>query len=188
MARFFCLIMTIMLYNTVVAADYDQMADAVFNRAQIQYSALVESLPAGNCYPLSAFPDGKLKYSRLDGWTEGFFPGSLWLIYEYTGNPVWREEAEARTSAMEEMKDITSHHDVGFLIGCSFGNAERLFPSEKYRQVIVDAANSLISRFDPAVGCIRSWDRRISWDGNTWEYPVIIDNMMNLELLYAASE
>ena len=93
MARFFCLIMTIMLYNTVVAADYDQMADAVFNRAQIQYSALVESLPAGNCYPLSAFPDGKLKYSRLDGWTEGFFPGSLWLIYEYTGNPVWREEA-----------------------------------------------------------------------------------------------
>lgn len=187
MARLFCLILTVIMHTTIIAADYDRLTDSVFSRAQIQYSALVRSLPDDNCYPLSAYPDGKLKYSSLDGWTEGFFPGSLWLIYEYTGNPVWREEAEARMSAMEEMKDITSHHDVGFLIGCSFGNAERLFPSEKYRQVIVDAANSLISRFDPAVGCIRSWDRRTSWDGNTWEYPVIIDNMMNLELLYTAS-
>ena len=103
MARLFCLILTVIMHTTIIAADYDRLTDSVFSRAQIQYSALVRSLPDDNCYPLSAYPDGKLKYSTLDGWTEGFFPGSLWLIYEYTGNPVWREEAEARMSAMEEM-------------------------------------------------------------------------------------
>ena len=87
------------------------------------------------------------------------------------------------------MKKLTSHHDIGFLIYCSFGNAYRLTGKEEYKDVIIEAANSLTTRFSEVTGCIKSWNYRKAWTGrDEWFYPVIIDNMMNLELLYFASK
>ncbi len=130
--------------------------------------------------------DGKIQYIRhiLD-WTVGFFPGSLWYMYDYSRDESWQKSARSFTDAIEDAKYNTAHHDVGFVIQSSFGNGYRLTGDEHYKEVMIQAARSLSTRFDPRVGCILSWDADKGWQGKRgWQYPVIIDNMMNLELLF----
>ncbi len=115
-------------------------------------------------------------------WTSGFFPGSLWLLYEYTNKDFWLDDAFKRTAGIEGQKFNTGTHDLGFMLGCSFGNGYRLFDDPTYEGILIQAAKSLASRFNANVGCIRSWDF------GSWEFPVIIDNMMNLELLFQATK
>lgn len=115
-------------------------------------------------------------------WTAGFFPGSLWLAYEMTGDTTLRDRAVKYTNRMLPASHMTDTHDLGFMINCSYGQALRLAPNDSIREVIVRTADNLISRFDPEIGCIRSWDF------GDWNYPVIIDNMMNLQLLFNASK
>ena len=117
-------------------------------------------------------------------WCSGFYPGTLWYLYENSGNPAVLEYARMYSARVEREKLTTDNHDVGFMIGCSFGNGLRLTGDEAYREVVLTAARSLATRFDPAVGLIRSWDHNRA----QWKYPVIIDNMMNLELLLRAAE
>ena len=114
-------------------------------------------------------------------WASGFFPGSMWYLYEYTGREDIRLIAEELTERMSGEELRTDHHDVGFAVNCSFGNGYRLTHNESYRQKIITGAASLLERFDEKVGCIKSWNTR------QWGYTVIIDNMMNLELLTVAS-
>ena len=125
--------------------------------------------------------DGKLVTCKPHWWTSGFFPGTLWYLYEYSNDPAVRAAAEEMTGRVASEQFTTDNHDVGFQINCSFGNGYRLTGKEAYRQALVNAGNSLATRFSPVVGCIRSWD------GRKWRYPVIIDNMMNLELLTVSS-
>ncbi len=140
-------------------------------------------------YPRSANADGTLRTTAVNDWTDGFFPGSLWYLYELTHDTLWKQRAEAWTIPLEPMKNLTSHHDIGFLMYCSYGNAYRLSPNDQYKDILIQSAESAIKRFNPMVGCIESWDYRKAWDGKTeWFYPVIIDNMMNLELLCWASK
>lgn len=127
--------------------------------------------------------NGKLKLVSSRDWTSGFFPGELWLLYEATGRPEWREQAEAYTAAIEREKFNGGTHDMGFKIDCSFGNGYRLTNNAAYREVLLQAAKTLSTRFNKTAGVIRSWDNR-----KEWGYPVIIDNMMNLELLFEASK
>lgn len=124
----------------------------------------------------------KLKLVSSKDWTSGFFPGELWFFYEYTNHKEWKAEAEKFTSNIEREKTNDDSHDVGFKIYCSFGNGYRITNDAHYKEVIIEAAKTLSKRFNPKVGCIKSWDN------NKWEYPVIIDNMMNLELLFEASK
>lgn len=107
-------------------------------------------------------------------------------MYEYTGDPFWKQQAETYTEALESQKSNRGTHDIGFMMYCSFGNGQRLAPNDHYQAVLLKSARSLASRFNPTTGCIRSWD---NW-GPTfpWQYPVIIDNMMNLELLFWATQ
>lgn len=133
--------------------------------------------------------DGKMKYIRPQEWTSGFFPGSMWYLYELTGDEKWKNLGTKYTEAIEEVKNLTNHHDVGFMIGCSFGNALRLTENERYKEVVVQAAKSLSTRFRPNAGIIQSWNVTGGWQAERgWECPVIIDNMMNLELLFDATE
>ena len=127
--------------------------------------------------------EGKLKLVRSRDWTSGFFPGSLWYLYEYTKDKKWLDEARNFTAKIEKEKFNTGTHDLGFMIYCSYGNGYRLTGNKEYRDVVIQAAKSLSKRFDPAVGLIRSWDHH----KDKWQYPVIIDNMMNLELLFEAT-
>jgi unsaturated chondroitin disaccharide hydrolase len=133
--------------------------------------------------PRSLTAEGNLVLVPSKDWTSGFFPGVLWLLFELTGNKNWEEKARVFTSNIEEEKMNGKTHDMGFKINCSFGAGYRLTNDTKYKEVIIQSAKTLSTRFNPVVGCIRSWDHNT----DKWEYPVIIDNMMNLELLFAAT-
>lgn len=151
--------------------------------AQKQYSKMLETLPEANMYPKTTKEDGSLEINKSDWWTSGFFPGSLWYLYEYTNNEKWKIEAIKRTMPLEIEKDNKGTHDLGFMLYCSFGNGYRLTKDEKFKEILITGAHSLTSRFNENVGCIKSWD----WK-KEWKFPVIIDNMMNLEFLFWAAD
>lgn len=132
--------------------------------------------------PRSFTKDGGLSLIASRDWCSGFFPGELWYMYEYTGDEAWREKAEEFTAPVEREKTNGGTHDMGFKIYCSFGNGYRLTNNPAYRDVIIEAASTLATRYNDKIGAIRSWDHH----KDVWQYPVIIDNMMNLELLYKA--
>ena len=115
-------------------------------------------------------------------WTSGFFPGSLWYVYEFTGDKAVKEAAVKYTELLNPIREYTGTHDLGFMMNCSYGNALRLSPNDTIPAVLIETADNLCSRFNEQVGCI------LSWDFGHWNYPVIIDNMMNLDLLFSASK
>ncbi len=163
--------------------------DTVFSIAQMHYRAQNELYPLADRYPRTISKNGNIVTTKLNDWTEGFFPGSLWYIYENNKQKELEKIALKWTVPMEKIQYITSHHDVGFLMYCSYGNAYRLTQNPQYKDILFQSAKSLATRFDTITKCIKSWDYRESWDGkHKWYYPVIIDNMMNLELLYFAAE
>ena len=134
-----------------------------------------------NSFPRSA-DKGKLKLVDSKDWTSGFFPGSLWYAYELTGNKKLAEHARNYTNKLFDIQYYKDNHDVGFMMLCSYGNAIRLNPNKGDSAILINSAKSLSTRFCPQVGLIRSWDKE------RWKFPVIIDNMMNLELLFEASK
>jgi rhamnogalacturonyl hydrolase YesR len=128
--------------------------------------------------------DGKLKLVRSRDWTSGFFPGNLWMVYELTGDEQWKQYALEYTLPLEQEKWDGGTHDLGFKMFNSFGKAWQFTGDSAYRNILIQSAQTLATRFNPAVGCIRSWDHNT----DKWDFPVIIDNMMNLELLMWASK
>ncbi len=147
-------------------------------RVQLQHAASeFDTLPG---FPRSLMP--KFKVIDAYDWTSGFFPGSLWLAYDLTGDESLRAAAEKFTDRLEGIQYYKGTHDLGFMVFCSFGRQQAALGDKHSAEVIVEAANSLISRCNPNIGLIRSWDF------GEWNYPVIIDNMMNLEMLFWASK
>ena len=134
--------------------------------------------------PRNSEPDGTLNLVPSKDWTSGFFPGELWFLYEYTQNNFWKKKAQQHTDILEKEKMNGSTHDMGFKVYCSFGNGYRLTQDEHYKEVLLQSARTLATRFKPAAGIIRSWDHSAA----KWACPVIIDNMMNLELLFWATK
>lgn len=128
--------------------------------------------------PKSIKEDGTLESSNYDWWCCGFFPGELWYLYENNPTPELKKYAEEYTSRVEPVKYTTNSHDVGFMLYCSYGNGYRITQNPAYKEVLITGANSLATRYKPSLGLIRSWD----FNKDKWQYPVIIDNMMNLEL------
>ncbi len=133
--------------------------------------------------PRSVSEEGEFNIVPSRDWTSGFFAGNLWFMYEWTGDEYWLEKAKYFTAFIEQEKYNDRTHDMGFKIFCSFGTGYRLTGNPHYREVMVHSANTLITRFNEAVGCLRSWDH----NRDKWDFPVIIDNMMNLELLFWAT-
>lgn len=128
--------------------------------------------------------DGKLFMVPSRDWTSGFFPGNLWYMYEWTGDEFWKEKAIKFTDFIEREKTNAGTHDMGFKVYCSFGNGYRILQDERYKDIMIEAAETLSTRFNPVIGCIRSWDHNT----DKWVFPVIIDNMMNLEFLFWATK
>ncbi len=127
--------------------------------------------------------NGHLKLVASKDWTSGFFPGVLWYLYQFNRENNWLDEAKKYTALIEKEQWNGGTHDMGFKIYCSVGNGYRITGDQQYRTVVIQSAKTLSRRFNPTVGCIRSWDH----SKEKWDYPVIIDNMMNLELLFAAT-
>ena len=132
--------------------------------------------------PRSIDKDGNLVLVGPKDWCSGFFAGTLWQMYQYSHEQYWRENAVSNTWLIESAKWHRGTHDLGFMIGDSFGKAYQLIEEQSYRDVMLQAARTLCTRFSPKVGCIRSWDH----NADKWKFPVIIDNMMNLEMLFEA--
>ena len=130
-----------------------------------------------------SFEDGILTTSSTSWWTSGFFPGSLLYLYEATGDRELLALAKQWLRILEKEKNNKGTHDLGFMLYCSFGNALRLTrDSLAYKEILTTGAESLASRYNPVTKTILSWDR------TRWQYPVIIDNMMNLEFLMQLSK
>ncbi len=154
-----------------------------------KYSSLLAVSNDKSRFPRTISSNGDLVSTDIYDWTSGFFAGNLWYLYELTGDEKWKSQAVAWTEALDTLQYWSGGHDVGFMINCSYGNGLRLSGNENYRKVIVQAAGSLCKRYNPVAKSIKSWDYRKAWNDTTeWFFPVIIDNMMNLELLFKASE
>jgi rhamnogalacturonyl hydrolase YesR len=163
-----------------------------FKKAATQASymlATIDSLKAGGISSELVAPrtseKNKLKMVKGTDWTSGFFSGELWFLYEQTRNKEWLSAARKYTALLEPVQFFGGTHDLGFMMYCSFGNGYRLTGDTAYRAVIIQSAKTLGTRFNPATGVIKSWDFA---SDHKWKYPVIIDNMMNLELLFEATK
>ena len=171
------------------SADTSDMVKRGFDLAEQQYERLYKHHTDLRKYPRSADAQGNTSFTDIHDWTGGFWPGSLWYVFEYTGADKWRDAAMKWTKSLENNQFNTSHHDIGFVMNCSYGNAYRLTGDTTFKPILIQSAKSLLTRFNPKVGAIKSWNTFPSWDGkHTYQFPVIIDNMMNLELLFLASK
>ena len=163
------------------SSDFDRQVDHALDFSVRQLKATVAAITDSTQLPVSTLPDGTWKTGTIYDWRSGHYPGCLWLAYEYSGDEVLKAAAEKWTGALEPIKDYTGNHDVGFMIYCSYGQGYRLTGNKAYEPVMVKAAESLSTRYKPTTGVIQSWKA-----GEKWKFPVIIDNMMNLELLFWA--
>jgi len=127
--------------------------------------------------------DGKLYTVGVYDWTSGFHPGSMWNLYKLTNNEEWKNRATHYTKLLDTIQYWEGTHDLGFMIGDSYGNALKYENNADYEKVMVQAAKSLSSRFKPNAGIIQSWE-----SNDRWQCPVIIDNMMNLEMMFEATK
>ncbi|RDC54537.1 glucuronyl hydrolase [Pedobacter chinensis] len=158
-----------------------QLINDEFKFAANQYKFLAKNIPAGKT-PQS-FQDGKHVNYDIKWWCSGFYSGSLWYIYEQTKDESVKKEAEEALKVIEPNQTFTGNHDLGFMMYCSFGNAFRLTGKPEYKAIIQRSAESLSTRYHANVKAIQSWNKSKYWD-----YPVIIDNMMNLEMLNWVSD
>ncbi|MGE8299498.1 MAG: glycoside hydrolase family 88 protein [Sphingobacterium paramultivorum] len=146
-----------------------------------QIKVLASETPAEK-FP-KTFENGKEVFSSSSWWCSGFYPGTLLYLYEGTKDEGLLKKATEKLTYLEKEKNNKGTHDLGFMLFCSFGNALRLTgDNQKYGPVLSTGANSLASRYSPTTKTIRSWDH------GSWQYPVIIDNMMNLEFLTQVSK
>jgi unsaturated chondroitin disaccharide hydrolase len=180
------LILIILVFNACSSeneeAEMKEIVNSSLNFSLKQSLKMAESLKDNDSLlPKTTDRFGKLQTCKSQWWTSGFFPGVLWYLYEFSGNDTIKNWAQKYSMRVADQQYTTNNHDVGFMIFCSFGNGYRITQNKDYEQIIKNAAKSLSTRFNPTIGCIRSWDRA-DWS-KQWQYAVIIDNMMNLELL-----
>jgi unsaturated chondroitin disaccharide hydrolase len=160
-----------------------RLIDTDMQFAVRQYKLMASLTPADSMPRSFNEKANRLVASATDWWTSGFFPGSLWLIYEYTADSAIKKEAEKRLAIQEKEKYYSGNHDLGFMIFCSFGNAYRLTHNPAYKEVVATAAETLLKRYRPTINAIQSWGPLTDAKSQ-----VIIDNMMNLELLNWVSD
>ncbi|WP_224994794.1 glycoside hydrolase family 88 protein [Cesiribacter sp. SM1] len=189
-SRYTLLIMLLLLACHTACIGQSKSTDKRFAQAQQQTRLMLREIEKAKhqeagavVSPRTLSASGELELVATKDWTSGFFPGSLWYLYEQSQDPFWLEKARAFTAPLEQEKVNGRTHDMGFKIYCSYGNGYRLTKDPHYRSVLIEAAETLATRFNPNVGAIRSWDH----NADKWDFPVIIDNMMNLELLFAAT-
>ena len=153
----------------------DRVADDVFNLAACQLKQLDINLSDGRM-PRTIEND-KLVTSSIKWWCSGFYPGSLCLTAIYTGDEDVACLADKYTHYLDSLLNKPISHDIGFMLNCSFGNHLILRGDPSDSLILMNGASALAGRFSPVTGTTRSWDF------GKWKWPVIIDNMMNLELL-----
>ena len=178
--------LTIILLAVLFAAGgghgLDRKIDKALKKEGQYIETLVQKADSAGKLPRTLDSNGRLALVGPKDWTSGFFPGILWELYEITGDKAYQAKAREYTAMLSSVPDMKNTHDLGFMVICSYGHQFASEKDEVSRKAIIRAAESLYSRYDKEIGLIRSWDF------GKWNYPVIIDNMMNLELLFEATE
>jgi rhamnogalacturonyl hydrolase YesR len=173
------LVSLFVFYSCGKQKSMEKVIDGSLAFAVKQYTLMADVMKEKpDLLPRTIDTAGTLVTARPNWWTSGFFPGSLWYLYEYSKDDKMRDYARMMTARIEKEKNNRGTHDLGFMLYCSFGNGLRLTGEESYNEVLLTGARSLSTRFKPNIGCIQSWNSR-----RGWQCPVIIDNMMNLEFL-----
>lgn len=185
-------VIAITFFTSLFAPPVDEKAfvkeNLHFSKTQLDL-LLTKANVVDSLFPRTSNAAGEIQLTNKYEWTSGFFAGELWYAYQGTKDENLKKDAIKWTEKLESLQYFKDHHDLGFMVYCSYGNAYRLTKNERYKNVLIQAAKSLSTRFDPKVGSIKSWNAFGSWDGKgTYKFPVIIDNMMNLELLFFASK
>lgn len=182
---FLLLILSCAQQHKLSATDHKELESTIqqnLEEARLQYHYLMQQLPA-SLFPRNYNPaTDSLQTSGSNWWCSGFYPGSLLLLYKETKDTTLYKEALRMLQLLEKEKNNRSTHDLGFMMFCSFGNAAKIEPKPEYDEILMTSARSLASRFNPVTGCIKSWESKPG------DFLVIIDNMMNLELLFWATE
>ena len=151
--------------------------------ANTQYLYMMKQVPSDRMPQSYDEKTNKLVSKEITWWCTGFYPGSLLYIYEQTKDETIKAEALRALKVIEPNQTYTGNHDLGFMMFCSYGNAYRLFKDEKYKQIIFRSAESLATRYRPTMKSIQSWNKN-----QYFNCPVIIDNMMNLEMMNWVSQ
>lgn len=170
--------------------DISNVINNDINFSTRQYSLMLQQIGREGKVRIPKTIDklGRMVYIPIDDWCSGFFPGSLCYLYQLTNDKSWLLQSKRFTEALDSIQYLTWHHDVGFMIGSSYLNIYRLNPNKAYKKAIIQTAKSLCTRFRKKAGVIQSWNVDRGWQSKRgWTCPVIIDNMMNLELLFEAT-
>lgn len=170
--------------------DISNIINNDINFSTRQYSLMLQQIGREGKVRIPKTIDklGRMVYIPIDDWCSGFFPGSLCYLYQLTNDKSWLLQSRRFTEALDSIQYLTWHHDVGFMIGSSYLNIYRLNPNKAYKKAIIQTAKSLCTRFRKKAGVIQSWNVDRGWQSKRgWTCPVIIDNMMNLELLFEAT-
>ena len=174
-----------------VTKETDSLLITIDSSLQIatrQYEFLSKQVTPGN-YPRTYNKEkNKLETSGSGWWCSGFYPGTMLYLDEVNETDKFQNQITAFLGNLQKEQYNTTTHDLGFMMFCSFGNAERILKNQKYEEILMNSARSLSTRYNDTAKVIRSWDSA-PWNhaGND-QIAVIIDNMMNLELLLWASD
>jgi len=177
-----CLASCLFLGFTQSSNKPPEWIDKNLQEASRQYKYLMTKVPEGKM-PRS-FTHDTLNTCTSENWVSGFYPGTLLYLYEATGDKALYDEALKKIPLMDKEQNNTGTHDLGFMMFCSYGTLNRITPDDKYKQILLNSARSLSTRFNPKIGCLRSWGK----SDDTTSFRVIIDNMINLELLMWATK
>ncbi|EOR94608.1 Alpha-1,2-mannosidase [Arcticibacter svalbardensis MN12-7] len=180
----FCILGATILNSCKTSQPLNNKEALDYSVAQVRRSA--ESLTQADSIPRN-IPDGQKTWKKVGplDWTSGFWPGVLWYAYEYTGDSFYKQQAEKFTAPIAIIAKIKAQdHDIGFQIYCSFGNGLRLTSYPEYKKILLAAADTLATLYNPKVGTILSWPSQVS----KFKHSTIMDNMMNLELLFWAAK
>ena len=179
--RFFPLIAILSVAAVSCSPAVEPLEDVIergLATARVQAARMAEELlPQEGVFPRS-YENGQLITADYHWWTAGFFPGVLWQLYDDSGEERFLEYARRFTERARPVADMTDTHDLGFMLHCSFGKGYVLTGNEDYLDVLKRGSVNLAGRWNPSLGVIKSWE-----SSPRWKYPVIIDNMMNLEML-----
>lgn len=153
-----------------------------FANADVQYKYMAKQFGPEQ-FPKTYHPNtDKFETSNSSWWCSGFYSGTLLNLYQQTKDAELLNQANENLKGLEKEQYNKGTHDIGFMMYCSFGTANHLEPKPEYKEILINSAKSLSTRFNPTVGCIRSWNSKAN------DFLVIIDNMMNLELLFYATK
>lgn len=189
--QFVCVPVIAFLFTVCTGGREEQTLDAYkeLNYCNKQIERTLAEISGQQMIPRNILKGEKhwnLRPVSIGEWTVGFWPGILWYNYEHTRNTHDVDVATYYTDLLEPLTHLPAYdHDLGFQLFCSYGNGYRLTGKEEYKQVILNAADTLATLFNPKVGTILSWPREV--EPNNWPHNTIMDNMINLEMLYWAA-